>query len=1123
MASWDEISNSDQFKALTPDQQAQVKTQFESSNPTPKQSSPDWNTIANSKQYQSLSDENKQAVQKQYQDNGGVINSGSGSLLTDIGNTVNAGLASFGQTLSNADKGAGELATKGAKFFGASDETANKIGQYVSGEKQVVNDLTGQNIVATKPETETEYKNNLDNARNTAAGRFAGKYGSTAGDIAVMAVAPEFAPAIMAGKETASAYADQSPENKSLLKAGVSGIATYAANKALPLAGGKIVSQTLGRVLGDGVSEAATNLVSKAIGQRAATGVVKAVTEAGKNAVAGAIGGAPAGAASAYARGGDVLQGAKEGAETGAIFGAGSSAVHTVGSGITNAIPWKAPVSKVSPKVNEAIDKESDAVNNASSHEERDQALADAKHANITTGLNVASEHGLDMHSQAVAGNAAGEAVLGVKSKSTTAKLKDPRQVIKDSKEALKSFNEDVKGSKVTNDALFNRIKSESAETELDLPSNRQTKAENTAAVKSIQDNLNTVDKLTKLGKFQEARKYAIEAQKSFDSAPEHIQEAIQNGYQAPKGFTEGFDPVAHVHQMEATNSVFGKTLEAATKNPAGKGIQLPLYAHLALEHVLPGYGLASHTVNTLLTGASKARQAAQARTNAEVLSNVNKPTVAAKNAPKAPDVDWNQFSAKHNTRWMESKVNQIKETFSDPKLADKITVDNVANESYVKGLMAQDRAANRELQTKHIETVATRKAIRQQAQQEKAQDQVDEYFNNAGSYHDKGVKAQAIANTTKGGKLLNADRVIAEAQKITGNRAKAGTAEEFKSYIDSKSVNVSPEAKAGMKSEVDKFFKGGKRLDAEQQKDLWKQIGDWESQIHTDNRSNAFAEAATTNAAKNISKVEKRAQAERKATQVNDTAKAMEAELKNSGLSESDISDFINNHTDKVYSKAKTESQHNTAKDKAVEAAREYAKAHQEMNVAQREEKVSGVSDDELKDIAEKLANNKPLEGDEADHVQSGLFNQINGKIKASENGKVKVKDSSIESEMNTAREKAKHFFKDNPKRLHATLRSIDVMEAGLKARASNPGAHWSTWINKTQLNSIEGANSYGLLSRVVDTVTGKNYDQPNVRQAFEGSEAEPTAALKQSKAKGNAVKAYRIRKASRKTTASK
>ncbi|MCS5737038.1 hypothetical protein, partial [Herbiconiux daphne] len=115
-------------------------------------------------------------------------------------------------------------------------------------------------------------------------------------------------------------------------------------------------------------------------------------------------------------------------------------------------------------------------------------------------------------------------------------------------------------------------------------------------------------------------------------------------------------------------------------------------------------------------------------------------------------------------------------------------------------------------------------------------------------------------------------------------------------------------------------------------------------------------------------------------------------------------------------------------------------------------------------------------------------------------------------------AREKAKHFFKDNPKRLHATLRSIDVMEAGLKNRASNPGAHWSTWINKSQLNSIEGANSYGLLSRIVDTVTGKNYDQPSVRQAFEGSEAEPAAALKQNKAKGNAVKAYRIRKTTKK-----
>lgn len=1117
MANWETIQNDPDFQSLSDADKAIVKERFEASNKganvnttATKQEAPKvaFSEIEKDKDYQALSDEDKQAVQKQYMDKGGTIDSGSGSTLKDIGNTINAGLASFGSELNKASAGIGEMAEKGLTNLGVSPETAHTVNQYLSGEKQA---LPG---AATKPEVETEYKNNLDNARNTVSGRFAAKYGATAGDIAVMAAAPAAAPLILATKETGAAYEDQAPGEKSVGKALFSGGVNYLANKALPMAGGKIVSQTLGKVLGEGTTEAATKLVSKAIGERA----TNVVTNVGKNALAGVAGGAPAGAAAAYARGGDVLEGAKEGAEMGAIFGGGSSALREAGTAIKTVSPFKAPSSKVSPKVDETIAKESENVNKATTHEERDTALADAKHANVTTGLNVASEHGLDMHSQAVAGNAAGEAVLGVSSKQSGAKVKDARQVIKDTKDAHKSFTNDVAASKNTNDALFTRIKSESLETEADLPANRAEKAANTRSIKSIQDNLNFSQKAQAKGDIEGARKFAIEAQKAFDSAPEHIQEAIKNGYQAPKGFTEGFDPVAHVHQMEATNSVFGKTLEAASKNPAGKGIKLPLYAHLALEHTLPGYGLVSHGVDTLITGASKARQAAQARVNAERVANTAKPTVEAKNAPQAPDVDWNQFSAKHSTKWMNSKVEQIKQSFADPKLAAKVNVDNVANETYVKGLMAQDRAQNRELQTKHIETVTARKATRQAAQQEQAQNQVDEYFNDAGSYHDKGVKAQAIANATKGGKLLNADRVIAEAQKITGNRAKAGTPEEFKSYIDSKSVNVSPEAKAGMKSEVDKFFAGNKRIEPEQQKDLWKQIGDWESQIHTDNRSNAFAESAKVNAAKNVTKVEQRQRAERKAQQIDEVSAAMEKELKDSGLSESDISDFINNHTSRAYNKSKSESAHKAAKEKAVDAAREYADAHKELNVAQREEKVSGVSDDELKEISTKLSENKPLESDEAEHVQTTIFSQINNKVKASEGGKVRVKDASINAEMNIAREKAKHFFKDNPKRLHATLRSIDVMEAGLKNRASNPGAHWSTWINKSQLNSIEGANSYGLLSRIVDTVTGKNYDQPSVRQAFEGSEAEPAAALKQNKAKGNAVKAYRIRKTTKK-----
>ncbi|HEG2205561.1 TPA: hypothetical protein SCS57_002046 [Enterobacter cloacae] len=1106
MADWNTIQNDPDFQSLSDADKATVKAKFEASqkanvNTTaPKQEAPaskptiDFSKIESDPDYQALSDEDKQVVQKQYQDKGGVINSGSGSTLKDIGNTINAGLASMGNSIANADRGIGDLATEGLTKLGVNPDTAKMIGDKLAG----------------TPETQTEYKVAMDNARNTKAGRLATEYGSMAGDIAVMAAAPEVAPILLATKETGSAYNDQAPGEKSVGKALVSGTVNYAANKALPLAGGKIISSTLGRVIGEGVQDAATEIFNKAIGQKATT----AIANVGKNAVAGVIGGAPAGAASAYARGGDVVQGGKEGAEMGAIFGAGSSAVHTAGTALKNVSPFKAPVNDIAPEVNKNITKESDAINAAKTHQERDTAFEQAKHANTITGLKTAQEHGLDVHTQAVKGNEAGQAIIGANAKATGAKMRDARSVAEQATAANKSFKQDINTTKINNDALFTRIKSESAEATADLPTNSKEAKTNSASLKNIQDNLNTSQRLAAKGDYTNARKYAIEAQNHFDNAPDHIQEAIKNGYQAPKGFTEGFDPVAHIHEMQATQGVIDNTLTAA-KEAKGKGLNLhlPFAAHLGLAHATHGLSAAADLAGSAFNAMSRAKQNARVRMNEVNLEKATTPTVEAKNTPEAPDVDWNQFSAKHSTKWMQSKVDDIKSSFNDPKLADKINVNNVANETYVKGLLQQDRAANRDLQSQHIETVATRKNTRQQAQQEAAQTKVDDYFSNEGSYHDKAVKAQAIEQATKGGKLLNADRVIEAAQNITSKTAKPGTREEFYNYIDSKTTNVPDGLKKAMKGEISKLFNGKERLSHDEQKTAWKQIGDWEAKHHEFNSSTEFANAAREKASKSVSNVEARQRAEVKARQVDETARAMESELKDSGMNEKDISDFINNHTESTYSKAKSDTAHKAAMDKAREVAKQYAESYKELNVAQREEKVSGVSDDELKDIATKLANNKPLEDGEADHVQSTVFKSISEKVKAKEGGKTSVKPEQIESQIDLARDKAKHFLAHNPPRLEATLRALDVMEKGLKNRAANPGAEKGSWITSKDLNGIEGATAWGLQRQAVEAVTGENYD--TFRKEIHGSETAERKGSLNTKAKGNAVKAYRIRKA--------
>ncbi|AUM57607.1 hypothetical protein phiL_026 [Escherichia phage LAMP] len=315
---WEEASKAPAYLNASPEQQAQMREQYKAAGGFIPEEQP---------------------VAQPQQEERGVI----GEFAQGVSNALQSGGANIA---ASAAKGIGGLVEIGEDLIGAQTSYGKRIQE------------NSQNLL----------KERMDKIED-GIGKTAGQYAGVVGDIGLTVTNPLAAAAIIAGRETGRAYADQTPkegEDKSVLDAALVGGANYAAQRILPGAVGTAES-TLGR-----------------IGQNIAS-----------NAVAGAKGGALVGAAEAQNKHGDdttfanVLEGAIEEGAIGAAFGGAVGGVHGLISRPDSAVFKNTPEYA---KTDIAADDE--LIRSAKTVDELKEAYSKAETANAASALNLLDENG---------------------------------------------------------------------------------------------------------------------------------------------------------------------------------------------------------------------------------------------------------------------------------------------------------------------------------------------------------------------------------------------------------------------------------------------------------------------------------------------------------------------------------------------------------------------------------------------------------------------------------------------------------------------------------------------------------------------------------------------------------
>lgn len=327
-----------------------------------------WAEASASPQYQNASPEQKEKMRQQYVAAGGQIPQEQTAQPTaptpqqpqDQG-ILSQAANYIGQGTENFLKSAGASISHGAAeaIGGLTELAENKLGTQTDYGKRI-----------------TQNANDLYQRRMSGIeeglGKTAGQYAGIGADIAMTVASPLKAAAVIAGRETGRAYAEQNPENtggeKSATNALLVGGANYAAQRILPGTGEQVAKSLLGRVA-----------------QGAAHG-----------AVAGAKGGAAVGAAEALNRQGDntglgdIVSGAVEGATTGAAYGGAIGGVHSAFRG--KDVP--ANIRNAPENVKTQIGAEQEGIMKATNLDELSSAVANAKNSNTAGALDLLDKNG---------------------------------------------------------------------------------------------------------------------------------------------------------------------------------------------------------------------------------------------------------------------------------------------------------------------------------------------------------------------------------------------------------------------------------------------------------------------------------------------------------------------------------------------------------------------------------------------------------------------------------------------------------------------------------------------------------------------------------------------------------
>lgn len=507
---WEEASKAPAYLNASPERQAQMREQYKAAGGSIPEEQP--------------------VAQPQQEERGAI-----GEFAQGVSNALQSGGANIA---ASAAKGIGGLVEIGENLAGAQTSYGKRIQE------------NSQNLL----------KERMDKIED-GIGKTAGQYAGVVGDIGITVANPLAAAAIIAGRETGRAYADQTPEegeDKSVLDAALVGGANYAAQRILPGAVGTAES-TLGR-----------------IGQNVAS-----------NAVAGAKGGALVGAAEAQNKHGDdttfanVLEGAIEEGAMGAAFGGAVGGVHGLISRPDSTVFKNTPEYA---KTDIAADDE--LIRSAKNIDELKEAYSKAETANAASALNLLDENGFRITDAVAVDSPAAQRILntdqaraekaasvqkehsnipGLNPLASPAKVRgkafadnehNQKQAVA-MKDAMADYTKD--NTKTLTDVLDNldreltslRASGDFTGSPIDIKNRTQADRDFIDAYKTFYNEANRF-KARDGEDFNNFVEKAAELQKMADNVSPEMKQAI-GGLKKLKGMPEGFNPIQDAYTLNNT------------------------------------------------------------------------------------------------------------------------------------------------------------------------------------------------------------------------------------------------------------------------------------------------------------------------------------------------------------------------------------------------------------------------------------------------------------------------------------------------------------------------------------------------------------------------------------------
>lgn len=526
------------------------------------------------------------------------------------------------------------------------------------------------------------------------------------------------------------------------------------------------------------------------------------------------------------------------------------------------------------------------------------------------------------------------------------------------------------------------------------------------------------------------------------------------------------------------------------------------------------------------------------------------------------PD-NFHDSQLKNSIKKLDTQRNKV----VDPTLRSKLTLDNINDDIHVSNIKAMDRARNRELAEQKLEQKAAKNKTMREASDAKEHQAIKDFTSGVGKDIPQEQVAQAIKETTRGGKALSADRVINHLQKIGDKVNMPGSKEWFINQVH-KMEFVDNVHKKGMISDINTAFSNGTPK-PEKLKTLSNQLGKYEEGIHKRNNREGYAADAMNEASKRNTAIEKHNEAILKANQAEDISKAMENAFGTHDIPEYQKSDFIRKHVNKVlkdgslseaqknkaiseaenvvkdvivthgksiesYNESKLKTSQRTEVSEAMKAELEssnmpeYKKSefiNRHMNKVFREGSLEdadkAIAIKEAKQAAKEYATKgtttttgggksskppktpKPDNEPLSDSEAKELEKHAVVNFSKAIKGKKSVSD--IQSQAELARDKAKSFLKNNPSKMQDVITGINTLERLSIRVAENPDKHIQDLIKNEDIKGINLNNdASGIKGLIFHALTGKNYTGNGDFLLGEGETVASKAAEKKAKREG-------------------